>query len=607
MCGFAGQYGLNLSTGEFLRQVLSLSNHRGPDQTGFWEDAQVRLGFNRLAIQDLSSAGNQPMVSSQQKYVVVFNGEIYNHQKLREKLPGHSYRGLSDTETITHALDCWGIDKTLDCLEGMFALVVYDCRKHSLSLARDCAGIKPLFFGEGDGAYWFASQFNQVVKGIGKGNLELRSDGMRDFLQLGYMQAPVTIYKQISQVEPGQVVTISGQITEKRYYHRWSASESKNLNEYEVSDFLDLFGDEIRDELIADVPVASFFSSGIDSTLVTAKIRQMAPDTEAFTIGVTDAEVNEAEKAKLYAAHLGLNHSISEFTPGDVLKMKDDHFRKLGEPFADYSSLPTYMICKAGKQHATVMLSGDGGDELFWGYPRWNKFLKHYELFKYPRLARKGYMKLIRRKDKSVSHGPGIFNSLGEWVLNGQSHNAIQLMDNLMPGVSVSDDLQELYHFNGRSFEDFRAWLRWNEFYGHLQRVLTKVDRMSMAHSLEVRVPFLSKRIIDFAWSQHTSYGLKHFENKAFLKAALKNYLPDELIEKRKIGFSVPLDSWLRNQLREETLDILSKDSIYGEEFLNKTTWKEKVNDFYHQNGKGDWGIWIMYAWQKWEEILDEI
>ncbi|MBO3699084.1 asparagine synthase (glutamine-hydrolyzing) [Roseivirga sp. E12] len=607
MCGFVGQYGPDLRTESFLRKVLSISNHRGPDQSGVWRDGYVQLGFNRLAIQDLTNAGDQPMISPANRYVLVFNGEIYNHLKLRKKLPGYSYRSHSDTETIAHALDSWGVNKTVEALEGMFALVAYNLEDHSLNMTRDFAGIKPLFYGQNQGSTWFASQFDQVVRGISKSNLDLRKEGMRDFLQLGYMQAPVTIYKQIYQVEPGQIIKISDGIIQKRFFHRWGAPENTELKEYRVDNFLSLFGAEIKDQLIGDVPIASFFSSGIDSTLVTAKAREMSPDITAFTVGVSDAEINEADRAKKYAHHLDLNHVIGDFSSNDVLSINDDHFKKLGEPFADYSSLPTYMICKKGKGKATVMLSGDGGDELFWGYPRWNKFLKYYGLFKYPKLTRRAYLKFRRAGGESLSHGPSLFKNLDEWVLNGQSHNAHTLVDKLMPEVTLSAELRELYCFDGQSFEDFRAWLRWNEFYGHLQRVLTKVDRMSMAHSLEVRVPFLSKRIIDFAWSQSTSYGKQHFENKVFLKQALKTYLPESLIQNKKLGFSIPLDSWLRNQLREETLDLLNKDSVYGEEFLDRSVWTEKVNDFYKSHGEGDWGIWIMYAWQKWGELLEVI
>lgn len=607
MCGFAGQFGGNLLAKELFDEILSLSKHRGPDQTGFWKDNRIQLGFNRLAIQDLSNAGAQPMLSPSGQYVVVFNGEIYNHLKIRAKLPAHRYIGRSDTETVVHALDCWGIDKTIAILEGMFALGIYDTHENVLKLARDFAGIKPLFFGQLAGDCWFASQFNQVVKGIGKEKLSLKPEGMRDFLQLGYMQAPATIYQEIEQVEPGQIVTIKNGSISRTYFQRWHPFGSQQLKTLEIDIFLESFADEINDQLLADVQVASFFSSGIDSTLVTSLAHKHLPQITAFTVGVSDATVNEADKARAYARHLGLNHVLSHITPADVLRIKDDHFRKLGEPFADYSSLPTYMVCKAGKAEATVMLSGDGGDELFWGYPRWNSYLRYYSLFKYPQTLRRVHGQLKRRLGSDMSYGPGLFKQIGDWVLNGQSHNQGVFLEQMMPGSCMTDEVKGLYSFGGASFEEFRAWLRWNEFYGHLQRVLAKVDRMSMAHSLEVRVPFLSKRIIDFAWTRKTGYGKDHFENKAFLRRALTNYLPDELIEKKKIGFSVPLESWLHKQLREETLDLLSNTRIYGESYLNKPVWRKRVDDFYLEEKGSDWGIWIMYAWQKWGELLDEI
>ena len=225
MCGLLGNIRSRTKiTDEEFVEVLDLSNHRGPDNQAVWQDNQIKLGFNRLAIQDLSEAGQQPMLSSSGRYVLVFNGEIYNHLELRKKLPRHLYRGHSDTETLTHAIDIWGIEKTLTELDGMFAIGVYDRQKQAIHLARDFAGIKPLFFGKKNGEFWFASQFNQVVKGLGKSKLTLSPEGMRDFLQLGYMQAPATLYKEIDQAEPGQHIVFDGQNLSKKYFQLWPAS-----------------------------------------------------------------------------------------------------------------------------------------------------------------------------------------------------------------------------------------------------------------------------------------------------------------------------------------------------------------------------------------------
>jgi len=223
MCGLAGQFNLNdeIAPRQF-RAVVALSNHRGPDHQAIWSKQNINLGCNRLAIQDLSEAGHQPMHSPSGRYVLVFNGEVYNHQQIRRQLPKYQYRGHSDTETITHAIDCWGIEKTLCALDGMFAIGIYDRQEKIVTLARDFAGIKPLFFGQKNGAFWFASQFNQVLKGLGKNHLTLSPEGMRDFLQLGYMQAPATIYQEIEQVEPGQYITFDGNRIIKKYSHRWS-------------------------------------------------------------------------------------------------------------------------------------------------------------------------------------------------------------------------------------------------------------------------------------------------------------------------------------------------------------------------------------------------
>ena len=609
MCGLVGNFkpSGNGSASDFL-EVLILSNHRGPNHQDTWCDEILSLGFNRLAIQDLSEAGHQPMHSPSQRYVMVFNGEVYNHLLIRKKLPRYAYRGHSDTETITHAIDCWGIEKTLGELDGMFAIGIYDRQEKTVTLARDFAGIKPLFFGKRDGDFWFASQFNQVVKGLGRSKLTLSPEGMRDFLQLGYMQAPATIYQEIEQVEPGQYIVFDGHKLTRKYFQRWPSSVAQSaLKKESAEHFTHLFQEEVKRQMIADVPVASFLSSGIDSSLVTALAQRIMPDLKACTIGVPGYQFDESAKAKAYARHLGLKHVVRSFTPEEAIGINDDHFRKLGEPFADYSSLPTYIICREGRKDATVMLSGDGGDELFWGYPRWNTFLQHSRLFKIPFQFRKPYLGIRRALGQKISHGPSFFATVGGWVLNNQSHNAPDITAGILPATLNTPGVQDLYNGNDANPATLKNWLRWNEFYAHMQRTLIKVDRMSMAHSLEVRVPFLGKSVIDFAWSQASGYGETHFEKKRLLKQALSQFIPRSLQEQKKIGFSVPIEDWLKGALKEEVLDLTIGSKLKGDEYINEKAWKDRINGFYTNDHNGAWGIWILYAWQKWAQMEAEL
>ncbi len=610
MCGFVGAFiNTNGLREELLLELSRMAEHRGPDDTGFWSDDEFKVAFNRLSIIELTTAGHQPMISSSGDWVIVFNGEIYNHLALRIKLPNFNYKGRSDTETIVWAIESWGVERTLKELNGMFAIAAYNKVEKTLWLARDFAGIKPLFYSTGTKNIWFASQFNQVIEGLGKKNVTLSKNGMRDFLQLGYMQSPETVYQEIKQVLPGEVIKINHlkKKTHKRFYELSKTGNlENNVQQNGHREFSELMNEVVGDQMLSDVMLGSFISSGIDSTLVAGFASRINKNIKTFTIGAKDYAGNETAKAGEYSKELNLEHKSQVITEKEILCAVDESIKFQSEPFGDYSSIPTFIITKYAKENSTVMLSGDGGDELFWGYPRWNTFIKHYESFKFTINIRRLQAFLMRKIGIKVVSGPTTLETPGEWVLNSHSHISTRVMKKIMPEVENTGAVKDLYDFPyGPTKLEFRNWLRWNEFYAHLQRVLIKVDRMSMANSLEVRVPFLDKRIIEFAWNQNSSYGLTHFVNKEFLKQQLSEFIPEVKINYKKLGFSVPIGKWLRGPLKPIVLEKLLDSEFYGKEYVNKHEIEKYVKDFYSGNHESDWGIWILYTWQKWGDYMN--
>lgn len=612
MCGFLGQFSKTLAPQKQFLDILAIAQHRGPDQQGYWAEANIQLGFNRLAILDLTSAGHQPMHSQAGNWVIVFNGEIYNHLEIRKQLNTTSYAGHSDTETITASLEEIGFEATVKNLVGMFAIAAYHKKENKLYIARDAVGIKPFFYANNPENFWFASQFDQVIKGVGKQKLQILPEGMRDFLQFGYMQAPNTIYKGIVQLEPGQMAVIDGTAIHTSYFQQYpahvSASALNDRSHAALEEFNQLFDRVCKDQLHADVPVSTFLSSGIDSTLVTAFAHKHKADLTAYTIGVNDSESDERPLAAAYADILGVHFVSKSVDANGISKHLSDHFSKMGEPFGDFSSLPTYLICKSARENSTVMLGGDGGDELFWGYPRFYNFTQSFPFYKNS-LASRRVKKKLKVFRKPSSNAVYEFHTPDEMVQNAHSHIPLGWVNGMLPGVKNTANTEDLYSFYGKNQKEFRNWLRYNEFYAHMQRVLIKVDRMSMAHSLEVRVPLLDQRIVEFAWQLESDFGLTSDGTlKPFLKKVLAQYIPKETINQNKKGFYIPIADWLKGELRDEALHLLLNEPVLGEEYIDRKVWNAFVSDFFEKGQTGkEWGIWIMYAWQKWKQHLETL
>ena len=610
MCGFLGEFSEELSGIEDFRKILQSSSKRGPDQQAIWTDDQViRIGFNRLSILDVSENGKQPIISPSGRFVLVINGEIYNYRQLRNKygIPESALRSTSDSAVVSFLLDQLPVEKLVAELNGMFAIAIYDRETRKLILARDFAGIKPLYYGMRNNTVVFASQFDQVFRHPAFSSaLQVDVNCLYDYVALGYMHAPGTVFQNIFQCQPGEIIqfdTPHATVSKKFcVFPQNNAGKAGETDSDTIGHLNDVLNQVVKDQLVADVPVGLFLSGGIDSPLIAAYAKKFKSDITAYTIGVSDSHLDESEQASVYAKSINVQHKIIHFEENELLKFNDEHFNSLNVPFGDYSSLPTYLVTQIARQNNTVMLSGDGGDELFWGYPRFLNVVNHFNWFGFPKGIRTGGAGLMRRAGRRVSFGVSNHDTVEKWVLAQQCHNSPKSLESLLPGLGFSSEILKTYTPVKKitSKEDLLQWLRWNEFYGHLQRVLAKVDLTSMGNSLEVRVPFLDKRMIEFAWDVKPGLGISHQNPKTILKNLLGKNLGTTVINNKKRGFSVPIRRFLRKELKQDFRNHLLDVPLFGEPLWNKKELENKVNLFLEHDQENEWGMWILYAMQKW-------
>ena len=571
MCGIAGILTFEPTAGapEFsqaIRRMTSLMVRRGPDDEGFYasEDGRVRLGFRRLAILDLTSAGHQPMVSADGRSVIVFNGEIYNHGELRHELElkGACFRSRSDTEVLLEALNHWGVQAILK-LNGMFAFAWYDLRERRLVLARDHAGIKPLYYGQepsGKGIV-FGSQYDLLSQSPWGKLGKVRLDVLRLYLRLHHIPPPYGLLANTWQLEPGHYLSIAqdGRM-EKRAWWRLPEDPEPSLRGEEAVEAVDAaIHSAIRRQRIADVPLGVFLSGGVDSPLVTAVARQQTGrDLKAFTIGNPGWAQDESAAAINFGRRLDVDFRVHEASGEDALARIRNVMAAQHEPFADFSILPTLQVCRFARSEVTVALSGDGGDELFFGYERPLSLLRNGTDFRYPWAIRRAMYYASRlgmgpkKSEVIISRTPGDYY----FGVNCRMSDAdLELIAPGLPGLPVDFDLYASAPY--RSLRQLADYSRRVEFYGQLQRGLKKVDMASMHHSLEVRVPLLDREVVETSLRCDPFHAMRNGTRKAVLRYALARYVPAAEIPTPKRGFAVPLGDWLRGPLRplvEETL-----------------------------------------------------
>ncbi len=614
MCGIVGILTFDKSAGQpdfvqSVKEMTDLLQRRGPDDEGFWSDpnGHLQLGFRRLAVLDPSSAGHQPMISRDGQSAIVFNGEIYNFLELRSELEaqGIHFRSRTDTEILLEALNLWG-EKAIPKLNGMFAFAWYSLKDHRLILARDHAGIKPLYYflHSGKKGIAFASQFNALLHTPWGEPGALRRDVLRLYLKLHHIPPPYGLLENTYQLEPGHYLSVeaNGEIHKQTWWTLPRRSEP-DLKGAESLDILHESLDRaIRRQRIADVPLGVFLSGGVDSPLVTA-IAQGQDDAQlkAFTIANPGWWQDEGESAASYARHLKVNHRMHAVSGEEALSAIPDVIKAQHEPFADFSILPTLLISRFARKEVTVALSGDGGDELFFGYERPLSLLQNGNDFRFPRLIRMalygaGKFGLMSKKSSAI-----VSKTPGHYYFSVNSRISDDDMNQLAPELSSLPQDFDLYQFpKYENVKQLADYSRWVEFYGQLQRGLKKVDMASMHYSLEVRVPMLDREVIEASLRVDPFECMRNGTRKAVLRDLLTRYVPETLIPKPKRGFAVPLGEWLKNGLREVMEETLFSRNLFLNGFFQKKALRQYVDQ--HLSGQRDhkWGIWTLLSLQWW-------
>lgn len=640
MCGFAGfiSIGIDAPT-TVLAKMGKAIEHRGPDDSGLWHDPETGLGFvhRRLAILDLSSAGHQPMVSISQRYTLIFNGEIYNHLVLRqelETLEPLNWRGHSDTETLLAGFERWGIEATLNRSVGMFAMAIWDRLHQKLILVRDRLGEKPLYYGFQGTNFLFGSEL-KALRAHPAFTAHIDKQALVEYFRHNYIPAPLSIYQGIRKLMPGQmlILTPGSDSPEFRSYWRladvvvkaseqpWQGSAEDAVNELEQ-----VLGNAVAQQLISDVPLGAFLSGGVDSSTIVALMQKhSARKVRTFSIGFDDKEFNEAEHALAIAQHLDTNHTELYVSSQDALNVIPKLPAIYDEPFADSSQIPTYLVSAMAKQHVTVSLSGDAGDELFCGYQRYT-------------LAQQLENRLDRTPQFVRQCGRGVINALSasQWntvlspiqPLFPSQYRAVNMGDKLhkFSGLLAADDgisrylamishsLSPEQYVKGGTFSpglllekslaaktDYMQHLMYLDSVSYLpDDILVKVDRAAMAVSLEGRVPFLDHRVVEFAAALPQQFKLREGQTKWCLRQVLYRHVPRQLLERTKMGFAVPVAAWLRGPLRdwaEQLLDpvLLQQQGILNVEYIRQL-WHE------HLSGNRNWHsqLWNVLMFQAW-------
>ncbi len=623
MCGIVGLVGRFEHKETLLAQSCGRIAHRGPDSQGFWEDADsgVAFGHVRLAIQDLSEQGHQPMASADHRFMLVFNGEIYNHPQLRQALEqdgyAHAWRGHSDTETILAGLMVWGVQETLKRMVGMFAIAVWDRQTRSLVLARDRFGEKPLYYGYAPDGLMFASELKALMPLPGF-DAHLNRDAIALFLRHNYIPAPYSVFTQVRKLLPGTWVSLSpeqidaGTWPEPQSY--WSALEVARsqprvqfARDDEAVDGLDrVLRQAIRGQLLSDVPLGAFLSGGIDSSLIASLTREEAAGTlKTFSIGFAEPEYNEAEYAAEVARHLGTDHTELYVSAQDSLDLIPTLPQMYDEPFADSSQIPTALVMRMARQQVTVALSGDAGDELFGGYSRYKRVQQWWGKRERVPAALQAPLRAGARVAASLLSGPRAekFGKL-EQVLGADNMVAFyrQFVSYWQDPASVLKGATEpASAFSQAPLDSLLDTMMAIDTVSYLpDDILVKVDRAAMAVSLETRVPLLDHRVYEFAWSLDEKYKLRGNDSKWILKQLLYRHVPPQMLDRPKKGFSVPMGQWLRGPLRQWGEQLLALPRLEEQNLLDA----QRVREVWmqHQSGQVDnsarlWGILMLQAW----------
>ena len=652
MCGIAGFLGAIPRHAKEeqrirLKRMTDAIIYRGPDDAGYWSDAEhgIGLGHRRLSILDLSPAGHQPMQSAGSRYVIAFNGEIYNHLLLREELDSagrvQAWRGHSDTETLLAGFDAWGILSTVERAIGMFSFAVWDRQAGTLTLGRDRIGEKPLYYGwqgqGGEAAFLFGSELKALrahpafENTISRGALSLQ-------LRHNYIPAPYSIHEGIAKLAPGSLLTVSARQREPKVWTYWSGAQQAaqgvanpftGTANQAVDALENLLKDAVRGQMMADVPLGAFLSGGVDSSTVVALMQaQSSRPVKTFSIGFHEENYNEAEYAKAVASHLGTDHTELYVTAEQAMAVIPRLPSMYDEPFSDSSQLPTFLVSQLAREHVTVSLSGDAGDELFCGYNRYQMTARLWKTLgagprPLRRLAARGLTSVSVQSWNRLASAAAPFlpqslrhANLGDKLHKGAGVVASASLDALYlslvshwddpasvvigatePSTLLTDDTHafpELDSIQRMMAFDMLTYLP--------DDILVKVDRAAMSMSLETRVPFLDHRVVEFAWRLPQSVKLRDGTTKWALRQVLYKYVPKALIERPKMGFGVPIGDWLRGPLRDWAETLLDESRLRNEGFFKPAQIRKKWEE--HLSGRRNWQyhLWDVLMFQSWFE-----
>ena len=647
MCGFTGFFSQSTPDGDAREIAMAMADriaHRGPDDSGVWSDSDsgITLAHRRLSIVDLSASGHQPMLSGNGRWVLAYNGEIYNHLDMRKQLESEGcapgWRGHSDTETLLACVQAWGVDATLKRSVGMFAMALWDREERALWLARDRIGEKPLYYGWQGNTFLFGSEL-KALRAHPSFNAAVDRGALTLLLRHNYVPGPHSIYAGIHKLPPGTWLKMDAGRRDAEPVAFWSLSKIAEHgfenpftgSDNEAVDALELhLGKAVRGQMMADVPLGALLSGGIDSSLITALMQAGSTrPVRTFTIGFDEKEYDEAVHARAVAAHLGTEHTEMRLSANDALALIPQLPEMYDEPFADSSQLPTHLVMKLARQHVTVALSGDAGDEFFGGYNRYFMGPKVWKRIGWmPTPARRVFgaaltalpAAVINRAFGPLAKAAGIALPGDKAHKLGRRLREVRSLDDLYAGLVTEwpDAVGMVLNSNiPQNLVDNRD--RWPRLADPVARmmaldgltylpddILVKVDRASMAVSLETRAPFLDRDVMEFAWSLPMSMKLRDGRGKWILRQLLDRHVPRELIERPKMGFGIPLDDWLRGPLREWAESLLAEDRLRREGYFNpqqiRATWIR------HLRGDASFGyrLWSVLMFQAWLESRNQ-
>jgi asparagine synthase (glutamine-hydrolysing) len=605
-----------LAEHRLIEQMCDVITHRGPDDAGYHVEGGLAIGMRRLSIIDVAT-GHQPISNEDGSVWIVFNGEIYNFAELRATLVarGHSFKTHSDTETIVHLYEEEG-ERCVERLRGMFGFAIWDRRQNKLFIARDRTGKKPLHYTMTDGAFVFGSEIKSLLQFPGlerNPNLEAISD----YLTFGYVPDPATAFQGIHKLPPGHTLTFQdGRVTTRCYWdfnYEGSAQTPEQPESYYVERLRELIDEAVRVRLVSEVPLGAFLSGGVDSSTVVAMMaRATEQPVKTFSIGFSEANFDELKYARLTAERYKTDHHEFVVTP-DVCRLVEEIVWHHDEPFADASSIPTYVVSKLAREHVTVVLSGDGGDELFGGYERYLIHQGRNGFEQIPRWFRRGVMLPLSRmlpravygkqflRNVSLDGGARFVDSLSYFGDAAKRNLLAGSMQKGLNGRNSSAAFEQIFDIPVSTSQIDRLLYLDSKTYLPGD-ILTKVDRMSMAHSIEARVPLLDSKLIEFVQTIPASLKLRGKTTKHILKLAMSDLIPSEIINRPKMGFGVPLKKWLNNELREMLHDTLTDQRARERGLLNPRAVRDLLNE--HSRGRRDnslhlWGLLTLELWHR--------